>query len=152
MRYALRKIKKDEQYIKLVKEVSPSSPLAADCIKAFFFGGSVCLIAEGFYALYSYFGLKEAEARSCVCITLIVLTAVFTGIGVYDRLAKHAGAGFAVPITGFANSVVAPAMEYSVEGHILGTAVKMFTLAGPVIVYGCSLSCLYGFIYYFFIR
>ena len=94
----------------------------------------------------------EAVARTLVSMTLIVLTAVLTGIGVYDRIAKVAGAGVSVPISGFANSVCAPAIEYSVEGHILGTAEKMFTIAGAVIVYGCSLASFYGMIYYFFIK
>lgn len=147
----MKKNSPDKEYRQQVSKASPGSPLLQNCLKAFLFGGSICLIAEGFFSLYSFFGLDEKTARTAVSLTLITLTAIFTGIGGYDKLAKHAGAGFAVPITGFANSVVSPAIEYSTEGHILGTAVKMFTIAGPVIVYGCSSAVLYGAIYYFFI-
>ena len=98
------------------------------------------------------FGIGEKECGAWVCVTLIAVTAALTGIGVFDVIGKHAGAGTLVPITGFANAVVAPAIEYQTEGRITGTAVKMFTIAGPVIVYGCSAASLYGFIYYFFLR
>ena len=102
--------------------------------------------------MYAHFGAAEKEAAAWVCITLIFLTALLTGIGVFDKIAKHAGAGTMVPITGFANSVAAPSVEYQTEGRVLGTAVKMFTIAGPVIVYGCSAASLYGMIFYFFLR
>ena len=140
------------QYDKKLKAASPASPLVKNCCKAFLTGGLICLIGEGFFTLYTYLGAKEKEAASWVCITLIVLTAVLTGLGVFHKIAKHAGAGTMVPITGFANSVVSPALEFRTEGRITGSAVKMFTIAGPVIVYGCSSAVLYGFIYYFFLR
>ena len=145
------KVQKDENYIKKVEKASPDSPLLKDCVKAFLAGGIVCVAGEGLFTLYAFLGAAVNDARTFVSISLIVITAALTGIGVYDKIAKHAGAGVAVPITGFANSVVAPAVEFSTEGHILGTAVKMFSLAGPVIVYGCSLAVIYGIIYYCFI-
>lgn len=94
--------------------------------------------------------IPEKHVKLCVSVTLVVITAILTGTGVFDKIAKKAGAGTAVPITGFANSVVSPAMEFSVEGKILGTGAKMFNLAGPVIVYGCGSACLYGLIVYIF--
>ena len=141
-----------QNYQKKVEALSPKSPLAKNCLLAFLCGGALCLFAEILFTLFVRGGAAEQNARTCVSVTVIALTAVFTALGVYDRAAKHAGAGFAVPITGFANSVVSAAMEYATEGRILGTAVKMFTLAGPVIVYGCSFSFLYGLVCYFFLR
>lgn len=141
-----------KQYAEKVKKASPDSPLVKNCAKAFLVGGLICLLGEGLFTLFARFGLNEENAGTCVSVTLIVLTAALTGIGVFDKLAKHAGAGTLVPITGFANAVAAPAVEYSTEGRVMGTAVKMFTIAGPVIVYGCSAASLYGFIYYFFCR
>ncbi|MBQ6067011.1 MAG: SpoVA/SpoVAEb family sporulation membrane protein [Clostridia bacterium] len=138
-------------YQKKVEALSPKSPLLKNCIWAFLCGGALCLFAELLFTAYTGWGAAEKEARTCVSITIVALTALFTALGVYDKAAKHAGAGFAVPISGFANSVVSAAMEYSTEGRILGTAVKMFTLAGPVIVYGCSFAMIYGLIYYFFL-
>ena len=141
-----------DKYDKKVKKYSPDSPLLLNCLKAFLTGGTICLIGELFFTLYAHFGADEQNAAACVSVTLIGLTALLTGIGVFDIIAKHAGAGTMVPITGFANSVCAPSVEYATEGHITGTAVRMFTIAGPVIVYGCSTASLYGFIYYFFCR
>ncbi len=141
-----------KEYAKKVENASPGSPLLKNCLKAFVVGGLICTLGEGLFALYSHFGAPEKEAAAWVCITLIFITALLTGIGVFDKIAKHAGAGTMVPITGFANSVAAPSVEYQTEGRVLGTAVKMFTIAGPVIVYGCSAASLYGMIYYFFLR
>ena len=140
----------DKDYEKKVKKASPNSPVIKNCLKAFFIGGSICVIGQIFYNLYSYLGLEDKTARTCVSMTLIVITGALTGIGVFDKIAKHAGAGTLVPITGFANSVSAPSIEFATEGRILGTAVKMFSIAGPVIVYGCASATLYGLIYYFF--
>lgn len=142
----------DKNYINKVNELTPPSPIIKDCIFAFLGGGTVCLFGEILFNLYSLKISDENNVRICVSISLITVTAILTGIGVYDKIAKHLGAGVAVPISGFANSVCAPAIEYSVEGHVLGTSEKMFTLAGAVIVYGCSLASFYGMIYYFFIR
>lgn len=141
-----------DKYDKKVKEYSPDSPLFLNCLKAFFIGGFICVIAEVIYSLFARLGLEEKNAAACVSVTLIVITAALTGIGIFDVIAKHAGAGTMVPITGFANSVAAPAVEYRTEGRVLGTAVRMFTIAGPVIVYGCSSASLYGLVYYCFCR
>ena len=140
------------EYAKRVKQASPSSPLIKDMLLAFSAGGGICMLGELFFQLYYHCGADEKNAAAYVSITLIALTAVFTGIGIFDKLAKHAGAGTMVPITGFANSVVSPAVEFRTEGHIFGTAVKMFSIAGPVIVFGCSAASLYGLIYYCFLR
>lgn len=140
----------DAQYEEMTKKNSPASPLFKDCVMAFIFGGLICLGGEGLYNAYLALGIKEETVRPLVSVTIIVLTAILTGLGVFDKIAKVAGAGTLVPITGFANSVVAPAIEYTTEGRILGTAVKMFTIAGPVIVYGCGTAVVYGFFYYFF--
>ena len=139
-----------KDYQQKVSALSPKSPLLKNVVAAFLSGGALCLSAELLFTLYGSFGADEKTARTCVSVTVIVLTGIFTAVGVYDKAAKHAGAGFAVPISGFANSVVSASLEYSTEGRVLGTAVKMFTLAGPVIVYGCSFAFLYGLIYYFF--
>lgn len=141
-----------DKYDNKVKEYSPDSPLFLNCLKAFLIGGAICLIGEAVYTLLLRAGADEAAAATGVSVFWILITAVLTGIGVFDVIARQAGAGTMVPITGFANSVCAPAIEYTTEGHVLGTAVRMFTIAGPVIVYGCSAASLYGFIYYFFIR
>ncbi len=141
-----------EKYAKKVKASAPASPLLKNCVKAFFFGGLICLIGEALFTAFTEFNISDRNAAAWVCISLIMITALLTGIGVFDKIAKHAGAGTMVPITGFANSVAAPAIEYQTEGRVLGTAVKMFTIAGPVIVYGCSAASLYGFVFYFFIQ
>lgn len=141
-----------QKYGQKVKSASPDSPIGKNCLWAFSVGGAICLLGEGLFTLYLYLGADDKTAPALVSVTLIVLTAALTGLGVFDNIARHAGAGTMVPITGFANSVVSPAVEFSTEGRITGTAVKMFTIAGPVIVYGCSAASLYGFIYYFFIR
>ena len=142
----------NRNYQKKVDKISPKSPFLKNLSAAFISGGSLCLFAEVLFSLYRDGGANEQDARTYVSVTIIILTAILTALGLYDRIAKHAGAGFAVPISGFANSVVSAALEYSTEGRILGTAVKMFTLAGPVIVYGCSFAMIYGLVYYFFIR
>ncbi len=138
----------NKQYKDLVHVTTPKSPLLKDCLKAFIFGGGICCFGEILKTLYSMTSLNEEEIKLAVSATLIVITAILTGAGVFDKIAKHAGAGTAVPITGFANSVVSPAVEFSLEGKILGTGAKMFNLAGPVIVYGCSAASLYGLIYW----
>lgn len=146
----MKKAVPDKEYNKKVKELTPDSPLLKDCLFAFLFGGIICVTGELLFNFYNGFLRDEKISRTAVSISVIVVTAILTGIGVYDKLAKLAGAGLAVPISGFANSVCSPAIEYSTEGHILGTSEKMFSLAGAVIVYGCSLASLYGMIYYFF--
>lgn len=140
----------NQQYQQLVSNLTPKSPLLKDCIMAFIFGGSICCFGELLKMLFTNIGLNEDEVKLAVPVTLIVITAILTATGTFAKIAKHAGAGTAVPITGFANSVVSPAVEFSAEGKILGTGAKMFNLAGPVIVYGCSAASIYGLIYYFF--
>lgn len=142
----------DQSYDQRVKQASPGSPLALNCLKAFIVGGAICLLGELCFSLFSSWKMDEKTAATCVSVLLIVFTAALTGIGVFDKLAKHAGAGTLVPITGFANAMTAPAVEYVTEGRITGTAVKMFSIVGPVIVYGCAAASLYGAIYYFFCR
>lgn len=118
---------------------------------AFLIGGLICTLGQGMVFLYQYLGLSSEKASSLTSITLVFLSAIATGFGVYDKLAKHAGAGTLVPITGFANAVVSPALEFKSEGLILGLGAKLFTIAGPVIVYGVAASVLYGLIYFFFL-
>ncbi len=138
----------NERYKQLVHSTTKKSPIVKDCIKAFLFGGGICCFGQALKTLYGLTSLNEKEIRLAVSVTLIVITAILTGSGVFDKIAKHAGAGTAVPITGFANAVVSPAIEFKAEGFILGMAAKMFTIAGPVIVYGTVASVIYGVIYW----
>lgn len=138
----------NQQYQQLVHNLTPKSPLLKDCILAFLFGGSICCFGQLLKTVYTNLNLTEDEVKLAVPVTLIAITAILTGSGLFAKIAKYAGAGTAVPITGFANSVVSPAVEFSAEGKILGTGAKMFNLAGPVIVYGCSAASLYGLIYW----
>ena len=138
----------EKEYSKLVGELSPKSPLLKDCALAFLVGGLICALGQAFLNFYSSLGLDETDAGTAECMTLIALSALFTGLSLYDNLAKFAGAGTLVPITGFANAVAAPAVEFKTEGFILGVGAKMFTIAGPVIVYGTVASVMYGFVYW----
>ena len=138
----------EKQYAKLVGEISPKSPILKNCIWAFLVGGAICTLGQAFLELYKYLGLDETDAGTACSISLVALSALFTGLSLYDNLAKHTGAGTLVPITGFANSITAPAVEFKTEGFILGVGAKMFTIAGPVIVYGVSASVVYGLIYW----
>ena len=138
----------EKQYAKLIDEMSPKSPIGKDCLNAFVVGGTICAIGQFFINYYTKLGLEKDMAGTAASMTLVLLSAVLTGLSLYDDIAKHAGAGTLVPITGFANSIAAPAVEFKTEGMILGTAAKMFTIAGPVIVYGVSTSVVYGFIYW----
>ena len=138
------------EYDKMAKKATPPSPKLKDCVKAFFIGGTVCEIGQILMYLFEKVGFSEDERKALVPVTLIVITALLTGLGVFDKIAKHAGAGTAVPITGFANSVVSPAMEFRTEGTVLGTGAKIFTIAGPVIAYGTAAAFVYGIICYVF--
>ena len=122
----------------------PKSPAALQCLKAFLVGGLICVLGQGVHDLALQFLSSEKDASTVTSITLIFLTALLTGIGVFDRIASFAGAGTVVPITGFANSIVAPAMEYRPEGLVLGVGAKLFTIAGPVLVYGIASSVIVG--------
>ncbi len=137
-------------YSKMTDKASPNSPILLNCIKAFVFGGGICLFAQLLNYLFEALGMSEDEWKLATPATVIVITAILTGIGVYDKIARHAGAGTIVPISGFANSVVAPALEFQHEGYVLGTAAQMFSIAGPVIVYGTATSVLYGLIVFIF--
>lgn len=138
----------NEEYGKLVKKVSPNTNVPLTCVKAFLFGGGICLIGEVIRQILLYFKIPSTQASSWVSIIMIFVGALLTGIGVYDVLAKHGGAGTAVPITGFANSIVSPAVEYKSEGFIMGVGANMFIIAGPVLVYGALSSVFVGIIYY----
>ena len=138
----------EKEYAKLVGEMAPKSPVVKDCILAFLVGGLICTLGQVFLNAYTALGLEKTDAGTATSMSLVFLSALFTGLSLYDNLAKHAGAGTLVPITGFANAVSAPAVEFKTEGFVLGTAAKMFTIAGPVIVYGVSASVIYGIIYW----
>lgn len=139
----------EKEYGKLVQELAPKSPIKKDCINAFWIGGLICVLGQlamnGFAAL----GLEKQDAGTAASMSLVALSALLTGLSLYDNIAKYAGAGTLVPITGFANSIASPAIEFKTEGFILGVGAKMFTIAGPVIVYGVSASVVYGLIYWF---
>lgn len=135
----------------MVKKASPPSPVLKNCVKAFLTGGAICCLGQLLLEMYTLVGMGDDERRAMVSVTLIVLTAVLTAVGVFDKIAKHAGAGTIVPITGFANSVVSPALEFRSEGFIMGTGASIFRIAGPVILYSTAASALYG-IFYFIIR
>lgn len=138
----------EKQYSKLVGELSPKSPIWKDCLNAFWIGGLICTLGQLIMNGYTALGLEKQDASTATSMTLVFLSALLTGLSLYDDIAKHAGAGTLVPITGFANSIAAPAVEFKTEGFILGVGAKMFTIAGPVIVYGVSASVVYGVIYW----
>ena len=130
------------------KKASPPSPIVSNCVKAFLIGGTICAIGQVVVNLATNGGLTTKEARTLCCVVLIGASVLLTALDVYNSLAKHAGAGTLVPITGFANAVASPAIEFKTEGWIMGLGDKMFTIAGPVIVYGVSASVVYGLIYW----
>ena len=138
-----------ETYKKFAKAHAPKSPIGKDCFRAFWVGGLICAFAEGLLHLYQMWNLPEENAKTLVPVTLIFLAAILTGFGVFDDIAKFAGAGTLVPITGFANAMASPAIDDKSEGLIMGVGAQMFTIAGPVIVYGVLTSVLYGVIYWF---
>ena len=132
------------QYQDYVKQHAPKSPLLKNLLIAFLVGGSICCIGQALHDLYASLGLNLEDAGTAASVSLVFLSAVFTALGLYHKLARFAGAGTLVPITGFANAVVSPAIDFHAEGIITGTAVKMFTVAGPVIVFGTAACALYG--------
>ena len=136
-----------KEYKKYADARAKKSPIAKDCVKAFLFGGIICTVAQGLKELYSTF-LSAKDAGTLVSVTLIFITALLTGLGVFDKIAKHAGAGTLVPITGFANAVSSMAIDAKSEGFVLGVGAKMFTIAGPVILYGTAAGAVYGVIYW----
>lgn len=134
------------EYDELVQRLSPKSRLGADVLRAFLVGGIICLLGQALLTLYQTIGASEQDAATWCSITLIFLSALLTGLGWYDDLANFAGAGSLVPITGFANAVASPAIEFKTEGWVTGLAVKIFTIAGPVLVFGSAASVIYGII------
>ena len=141
------KVNKNE-YGNYIKEFSPNSPMGTDVLKAFIIGGLICTLGQLILNGFSAMGLDKEKAGTATSVSLVFLSALLTGLSLYDNIAKHAGAGTLVPITGFANAVAAPAVEFRTEGWCLGVGSKMFTIAGPVIVYGIAASVVYGFIYW----
>ena len=135
-----------EQYNQMIQRSCEKSPLGKNALWAFAVGGGICALGQGIFVFWRMAGLDESDAGTAVSVTLIALSALLTGLHVYEKLAKYAGAGTLVPITGFSNSVAAPALEFKSEGLVLGTAAKMFTIAGPVLVYGISASIVYGIV------
>lgn len=140
----------EKQYGALVARMAPKSPMWRDCLNAFWIGGLICVVGQIFMNCYGAWGLEKQDAGTAASVTLVALSALLTGLSVYDDIAKHAGAGTLVPITGFANAIAAPAVEFKTEGFVLGVGAKMFTIAGPVIVYGLAASVVYGFIYWLY--
>ena len=139
-----------EDYKTLTKQYTPKPTILINVVRAFIVGGIICSIGQVIINSYALLGMPHLEASAAATATLIFIGAFLTGIGVYDKIGKFAGAGSIVPITGFANSIVSPAMEFKREGYVLGVGAKLFTVAGPVLVYGISTSIVVGIIFYFF--
>lgn len=137
-----------KEYSRIVKKLSPPSPKIKDFIWAYCVGGLICVIGQLFMELYLYLDLTQKQVKMAVPVTLIFIAALLTGLKLFDKIAKRAGAGTLVPITGFANAVVSPAIEFKSEGFVLGVGANMFKIAGPVIVYGTIASVIYGIIYW----
>ncbi len=137
-----------QEYSKMVQKATPPSKKLRDFSLAFLVGGIICVLGQLFRELYLYLGLPEKGVMAAVPITLILIAAILTGLDIFEKLARFAGAGTLIPITGFANAVVSPAIEFKPEGHVLGIGVKMFTVAGPVILFGTLAGVVYGVIYW----
>ena len=146
----MKKIETNKQYQKYVDKKTPNSPIVKNCFNAFWVGGFICIIGQIIMDACKYRGLDQESSGSVVAIILVGLSAFFTGLNLFNRIGKFAGAGSLIPITGFANSIVSPAMEYKSEGYIMGVGAKMFTVAGPVLVYGISASIIVGIVHLIF--
>lgn len=144
------KIETNQQYQDYVNKKSPNSPILKNCFNAFWVGGLICIIGQIILDFCKFRGLDEEASGSIASIILIGLSAFLTGLNLFNRIGKFAGAGSIIPITGFSNSIVSPAMEYKSEGYIMGVGAKMFTVAGPVLVFGISASILVGIVYLIF--
>lgn len=140
------------EYLAYTEKRAKKSNCVVNGIKAFLIGGLICAIGQGILELYLYLGVAEETAKTLESVTLIFLAGLFTGIGWFDKIAKHAGAGTLVPITGFSNAVTSPAIDAKSEGFVMGVASQMFVIAGPVIVYGTVVSIIYGIIYFFVMK
>lgn len=140
------------EYGKMAKKASPPSKKVKNGCLAFVIGGLICALGEALGMIYEKIGIGHDDVKALIPVTLIVIAAVLTALGVFDKIAYYAGAGTIVPITGFANSIVSPAMEFQSEGRILGTGANMFKIAGPVLVFGSAAAVAYGIVYYVFLR
>lgn len=145
----MKQSRRVQEYLQLVERLAPRSDMGKGLVRAFWVGGLICVLGQAITDLAMSLGLDRQAAGTVCSISLVFASALTTGLGVYDRLGKYAGAGSIVPITGFANSVVAPAMEFKREGYVMGVGAKMFSLAGPVLVYGIGSSVIVGLIYFF---
>ena len=143
-------IESKQTYQEYVNKTSPNSPIFKNCFNAFWVGGLICMIGQLIFEFSKYRGLDITLSNTIVSIILIFISAFFTGLNLFNKIGKFAGAGSLVPITGFANSIVSPAMEYKSEGYVMGVGAKMFTVAGPVLVYGISTSIIVGLVYLIF--
>ena len=137
------------KYAALLARKSPPSALLRDCVMAFLFGGGICTVGEGVRMFWLSRGMDTDDTAAATAITMVFFGALLTCLHLYDKLAKHAGAGTIVPITGFANAIVSPAIEYKSEGLVLGLGAKLFVIAGPVLVYGITASVIYGLVLFF---
>ena len=140
----------NKSYQDYVNKKTPNSPILKNCFNAFWVGGLICAMGQIINAYCKYLGHDTSLSGTIVSVILIALSAIFTGLNIFNKIGKFAGAGSLVPITGFANSIVSPAMEYKSEGYVMGVGAKMFTVAGPVLVYGISSSIVVGIIYFIF--
>lgn len=141
---------KPEEYNAYVDKLGPRSPVFRDCFNAFWIGGLICVLGQLLQSGYAALGIEKTDAATAASMSLVLLSVILTGLSLYDDLAKVAGAGTLVPITGFANSIAAPAIEFKSEGIVTGTCVKLFTIAGPVLVFGTTASVVYGFLYWLY--
>ena len=146
----MKPIETKQEYSDYVDQKSPNSPILKNCFNAFWVGGLICSIGQIIMDFCQYQGMDQTSASTVVSIILIAISAILTGLNVFNKIGKFAGAGSLVPITGFANSIVSPAIEYKSEGYIMGVGGKMFTVAGPVLVFGISASVIIGIIATFF--
>ena len=147
----MKPIETKQEYSDYVDQKSPNSPILKNCFNAFWVGGLICSIGQIIMDFCQYQGMDQTSASTVVSIILIAISAILTGLNVFNRIGKFAGAGSLIPITGFANSIVSPAIEYKSEGYVMGVGGKMFTVAGPVLVFGISASVIIGIIATFFI-
>ena len=146
----MKPIETKQEYSDYVDQKSPNSPILRNCFNAFWVGGLICSIGQIIMDFCQYQGMDQTSASTVVSIILIAISAILTGLNIFNKIGKFAGAGSLIPITGFANSIVSPAMEYKSEGYVMGVGGKMFTVAGPVLVFGISASIVVGIVYLIF--
>jgi stage V sporulation protein AC len=146
----MKPIESKEEYQSYVDKKTPNSPILKNCFNAFWVGGLICAIGQIIFGICKSRGIDETNSYTIVSMTLVFFSAFLTGLNIFNKIGKFAGAGSLIPITGFANSIVSPAMEYKSEGYVMGVGAKMFTVAGPVLVYGISSSIIVGILYFIF--